>query len=171
MKKKILLFAILSLFLMNSQAQQPFSGCWQLNFLKDWTPQKDVDAKFNRSTVKLQDRFQDNTIKANNYQFYDGQVAACLTMNPSCSQTPSQDARNFIGYNPTYWQYLDLLIWWGGSAGEGIIMPPSAPVTDIAHINGVKVLGQVFFPTRTHGGAPEWVQDRKREISLCPKTV
>ena len=59
MKKKILLFAILSLFLMNSQAQQPFSGCWQLNFLKDWTPQKDVDAKFNRSTVKLQDRFQD----------------------------------------------------------------------------------------------------------------
>ena len=88
MKKKILLFAILSLFLMNSQAQQPFSGCWQLNFLKDWTPQKDVDAKFNRSTVKLQDRFQDNTIKANNYQFYDGQVAACLTMNPSCSQTP-----------------------------------------------------------------------------------
>lgn len=159
MKKKILLFAILSLFLMNSQAQQPFSGCWQLNFLKDWTPQKDVDAKFNRSTVKLQDRFQDNTIKANNYQFYDGQVAACLTMNPSCSQTPSQDARNFIGYNPTYWQYLDLLIWWGGSAGEGIIMPPSAPVIDITHINGVKVLGQVFFPTRTHGGAPEWVQE------------
>ena len=73
-------------------------------------------------------------------------------MNPECSLTPSQDADNILGYNPTYWQYMDLLIWWGGSAGEGIIIPPSAPVVDVAHMNGVKVLGQLFFPPRAFSG-------------------
>lgn len=138
-------------------AQQPYGGCWHPDYIKNWTPANDVDAKFNRSTVALQPRFQDLTLKANPYQFYDGKVSACLTMNPMCSQTPSQDANNFIGYNPTYWQYMDVLVWWGGSAGEGIIIPPSAPVTDIAHLNGVKVLGQVFFPPSAFGGQQSWV--------------
>lgn len=137
-------------------AQQPYGGAWHPHHIKNWTPESDPDAKFNRSTVPLQARFYDDGIKANNYQFYDGKVAACLTMNPMCSQTPSQGANNFIGYNPNYWQYLDVLVWWGGSAGEGIIIPPSAPVTDIAHLNGVKVLGCLFFPEIAHGGNPEW---------------
>lgn len=140
------------------KAQQPYSGCWHPDYIKDWSPEKDPDAKFNRSTVKLQPRFVDNSIKANANQHPEGQVAACLTMNPMCSMTPSQGANNFIGYNPTYWQYMDLLIWWGGSAGEGIIMPPSAPVIDVAHMNGVKVLGQLFFPPNSFGGQQKWVE-------------
>lgn len=139
-------------------AQQPYGGCWHPDYIKNWTPESDPDAKFNRSTVPLQARFYDDGIKANNYQFYDGKVAACLTMNPMCSQTPSQGADNFIGYNPNYWQYLDMLVWWGGSAGEGIIIPPSAPVTDIAHLNGVKVLGNIFFPPAAYGGDVKWVK-------------
>lgn len=138
-------------------AQQPFGGCWHPDYIKDWTPEKDPDAKFNRSTVKLQPRFEDN-IKANQYQFPTAKIGACLTMNPMCSMTPSQGANNFIGYNPTYWQYMDMIVWWGGSAGEGIIIPPSAPVTDICHMNGVKVLGNVFFPPTTFSGNPEWVR-------------
>ena len=31
------------------------------------------------------------------------------------------------------------------------------PVTDIAHLNGVKVLGQVFFPPSAFGGQQSWV--------------
>ena len=159
MKSKNLLYVCLLLIFFGSQvkAQQPFGGCWHPDYIKDWTPANDPDAKFNRSTVALQPRFKDETVKANPYQFYEGQISACLTMNPMCSQTPSQGANNFIGYNPTYWQYMDLLIWWGGSAGEGIIIPPSAPVTDIAHLNGVKVLGQVFFPPHAFGGQTAWV--------------
>lgn len=138
-------------------AQQPYGGCWHPDYIKTWAPEKDVDAKFNRSTTPLQPRFQDLTVKANPYQFYDGKVSACLTMNPMCSQTPSQGTNNFIGYNPTYWQYMDVLVWWGGAAGEGIIIPPSAPVTDAAHMNGVKVLGQLFFPPSAFGGQTKWV--------------
>ncbi|WP_455584757.1 endo-beta-N-acetylglucosaminidase [Bacteroides sp.] len=158
--KKLLSLLVVFFALVGSVvAQQPYGGCWHPDGIKNWSPENDPDAKFNRSTVALQPRFQDPSIKANEFQFYDGQVAACLTMNPMCSQTPSQGANNFIGYNPTYWQYLDVLIWWGGSAGEGIIIPPSAPVTDIAHLNGVKVLGQIFFPPTAFSGNPAWVAE------------
>lgn len=146
-----------SLALFSANAQQPFGGCWHPDYIKDWSPEKDQDAKFNRSTVKLQPRFEDN-IKANQYQFPTAEIAACLTMNPMCSTTPSQGANAFTGYNPTYWQYMDMIVWWGGSAGEGIIVPPSAPVVDVCHMNGVKVLGNVFFPPTSFSGDPAWVR-------------
>lgn len=139
-------------------AQQPYGGCWHPDYIKDWTPESDPDAKFNRSTVKLQSRIEDDNIKANQYQFPDAQIGTCLTMNPMCSMTPSQGANNFIGYNPTYWQYMDIVVWWGGSAGEGIIVPPSAPFVDVCHMNGVKVLGNVFFPPTDFSGDREWVR-------------
>lgn len=158
-----LLFIVLFSF-STMNAQQPFSGCWHPDFIKDWTPEKDPDRKFNRSSVPLQTRMAaDPIMKAHSEQFPDGQVAACLTMHPMCSQVPAQGADNFIGYNPTYWQYMDLLIWWGGSAGEGIILPPSAPVIDAAHLSGVKVLGQIFFPPTAFGGKPEWTTQMNTE--------
>ena len=156
--KKIVGALLCSLAVTTAFAQQPYGGCWHPDYIKDWTPEKDPDAKFNRSTVKLQPRIEGDNIKAHQYQFPEGQVAACLTMNPMCSMTPSQGANNFIGYNPTYWQYIDMVIWWGGSAGEGIIVPPSAPVIDACHMNGVKILGNVFFPPQAYSSDPEWVE-------------
>lgn len=156
--KKIVGALLCSLAVTTAFAQQPYGGCWHPDYIKDWTPEKDPDAKFNRSTVKLQPRIEGDNIKAHQYQFPEGQVAACLTMNPMCSMTPSQGANNFIGHNPTYWQYIDMVIWWGGSAGEGIIVPPSAPVIDACHMNGVKILGNVFFPPQAYSGDPEWVE-------------
>ena len=149
--KKLFITLFVILGVGSAVAQQPYSPCWHPDNIKNWKSSDDQDAKFNRSRVPLQPRFWDNTVKANSSQFADSRVAACLTMNPECSLTPSQDADNILGYNPTYWQYMDLLIWWGGSAGEGIIIPPSAPVVDVAHMNGVKVLGQLFFLEIRHG--------------------
>lgn len=156
--KKLFITLFVILGVGSAVAQQPYSPCWHPDNIKNWKPSDDQDAKFNRSRVPLQPRFWDNTVKANSSQFADSRVAACLTMNPECSLTPSQDADNILGYNPTYWQYMDLLIWWGGSAGEGIIIPPSAPVVDVAHMNGVKVLGQLFFPPRAFSGDPAWLR-------------
>ncbi len=136
---------------------QPYSGCWHPDYIKDWTPEKDPDRKFNRSSVPLQTRIATSeTMKSHAQQYPDGQIAACLTMHPMCSQVPAQGANNFVGYNPTYWQYLDVLVWWGGSAGEGIILPPSAPVIDAAHLSGVRVLGQIFFPPTAFSGLAAW---------------
>lgn len=157
MKIKNLLIVLLILSINKTVAQAPLAGCWHPDFIKDWTPEKDPDRKFNRSTVPLQPRIPvAATVKAHSQQYPQGQVAACLTMHPMCSQVPAQGAYNFIGYNPTYWQYMDLLIWWGGSAGEGIILPPSAPVIDAAHMSGVKVLGQIFYPPTAFSGLPAW---------------
>lgn len=160
MKKNFLTtLTLLLAFVMNTMAQQPFGGCWHPEHIIKWTPENDPDAKFNRSTVPLQARFYDDGIKANSEQSYEGKVAACLTMNPMASQTPSQGANNFIGYNHNEWQYMDMVVWWGGSAGEGILVLPSAPVIDICHLNGVRILANLFFPTAEHGGQIKWVYE------------
>jgi endo-beta-N-acetylglucosaminidase D len=160
MNLKRLLLAVITLFTVvnASFSQRPYANCWHPDDIKDWTPESDPYAKLNRSTVKLQTRFKNENIFANPNQHYEGQLTACLTMNPMCSKCPIQGNDNFIGYNPTYWQYMDLLVWWAGSAGEGIIIPPSAPVIDAAHMSGVKVLGQLFFPPGAFGGKVEWVE-------------
>ncbi|MDQ9780416.1 hypothetical protein RF400_17795, partial [Acinetobacter baumannii] len=56
------------------------------------------------------------------------------------------------------WQYVDELVYWGGSSGEGLIVPPSPDVTDLGHKNGVPVIGTVFFPQDVAGGKMEWLE-------------
>lgn len=98
-------------------------------------------------------------MKANANQFYEGQVCNATILFPTCSSCPSQGANNFLGYQPTYWQYMDKLVYWAGSASEGIIIPPPAPSTDAAHQSGVKSLGQIFFPPYAYGGNSAWVRE------------
>ena len=123
----ILSFVLSFCFLAN--AQQPFAPAWHPVKAKTFDPLNpgltDPDWKFNKSTVPLHARFVDKTVKANVQQFWDSQVSNCLTWHMSCGSVPSQDALNFVGYNYNYWQYLDINIWWGDSAGEGIILPLS----------------------------------------------
>ena len=140
-------------------AQQPYSGCWHPDDIKNWSPEKDKDAKFNRSKVPLAKRFKEPTLmKANANQFYEGQICDATILYPTCSQCPSQGANSFLGYQPTYWQYMDKLVYWAGSASEGIILPPPATSTDAAHLSGVKSLGQIFFPPAAYGGQQAWVR-------------
>lgn len=141
------------------EAQQPYGGCWHPTDIYNWSPETDPDAKFNRSKVPLAKRFQEpELMKANNRQFYEGQVCNATILFNMCSMCPSQGANNFIGYQPTYWQYMDKLVYWAGSASEGIIIPPPAGSIDAAHAQGVKVLGQIFFPPLAFGGTQTWVR-------------
>ena len=152
--------ALSFLFGVSASAQQPYGGCWHPEHIKNWSPETDKNAKFNRSKVPLAKRFKEPTLmKANANQFYEGQVCNATILFPTCSQCPSQGANNFLGYQPTYWQYMDKLVYWAGSASEGIIIPPPAPSTDAAHQSGVKSLGQIFFPPYAYGGKQEWVRE------------
>lgn len=140
-------------------AQQPYGGCWHPWEIKNWSPETDPDAKFNRSVIPMAKRFQEPALmKANANQYYEGQVCDATILFPTCSMCPSQGAYNFLGYQPTYWQYMDKLVYWAGSASEGIIIPPPAPSIDAAHLSGVKVLGQIFFPPPAYGGTQDWVR-------------
>ena len=158
--KKLLVMTFLSLIATAGvKAQQAYGGCWHPEDIRNWSPETDPDAKFNRSKVPMAKRFKEpELMKANKHQFYEGQICNATILFPTCSMCPSQGANNFLGYQPTYWQYMDKLVYWAGSASEGIIIPPPAGSTDAAHQSGVKSLGQVFFPPSAFGGRQEWMR-------------
>ena len=71
---------------------------------------------------------------------------------------------------------MDLLVYWGGSSGEGLIVAPSPDVVDMGHRNGVKVIGTCFFPQAAHGGKLEWLdtfltKDEEGNFPMVDKLV
>ena len=137
---------------------QPTAPHFFPNELLEWDAKSDKDIDFNKSVVPLAKRVDKEKLSpVNETQNKDVNVVALSIMNSSTSGNPSQGSNKFGANTFSYWQYIDKLVYWGGSSGEGIIVPPSADVTDSAHKNGVPVLGTVFFPTTEHGGKAEWV--------------
>ncbi|MFJ8667534.1 discoidin domain-containing protein [Streptomyces sp. NPDC093600] len=138
---------------------QPYASYWHPNTLLDWDPATDPDARFNRSRVPLRPRVSDPALKANaNARPGEGKIASLVSFGPT-SNNPSQGSDNPHYYAFGHWQYIDKLVFWGGSASEGLILAPNATVIDAAHRNGVKVYGTVFFPPTAYGGQIQWVRD------------
>lgn len=142
-------------------AQQPLNMCCHPADIKNWTPGSNPNDVFNVSKVPLAKRFKETQLmKANDTQNYGGEICNSTILYPTCSLCPSQgEINNFLGYQPTYWQYMDKLVYWAGSASEGIINIPPAGSTDAAHAQGVKSLGNIFFPPRAFGGDQSWVRE------------
>ncbi|MDQ0255859.1 endo-beta-N-acetylglucosaminidase D/PKD repeat protein [Evansella vedderi] len=139
----------------NVFANQPESSYWYPETLLEWSPETDPHAKYNRSTVPLAER--EVLFPVNETQQTDAKLVALSALNSSTSGVPSQGGTEFFANTFSYWQYVDLMVYWAGSAGEGIITPPSADVIDASHRNGVPILGNVFFPPKVYGGQEEWV--------------
>lgn len=160
-KKSVLLLTIIisSICLL---AEIPEASYWYPNDIIDWSPVEDVNAVYNVSHIPLSDRVYGEPLS--NYARDNIKVMALSIMNPSTSGMPSQGNNNsFKTYPFTFWQYVDYLVAWAGSAGEGIIVPPSADVIDMAHKNGVPVLGTIFFPPNVYGGRRNWVDQLLRK--------
>lgn len=137
---------------------QPISSYWFPNDLLNWSFDKDPDAKYNVSHVPLANRVKKNLLPIlTPKQNKDVEVVSISIMNQNTSGNPSQGSNKLNANTFSYWQYIDKLVYWGGSAGEGIIVPPSPDVTDSAHKNGVPVYGTAFFPQNEHGGKLEWL--------------
>ncbi|WP_432036003.1 endo-beta-N-acetylglucosaminidase [Streptomyces cucumeris] len=128
-----------------------------------WTPRSDPDLAFNTATVPLASRFAP---VAPNTTARTGQarVSALAAFAPTAGN-PSQGSATADFYALTHWAYLDELVFWGGSSGEGLILAPNAPVVDAAHRNGVPVLGTVFLPPVAYGGRLRWTRDLVRRGS------
>ncbi|MGW2253925.1 endo-beta-N-acetylglucosaminidase [Kitasatospora sp. NPDC001660] len=142
---------------------QPYASYWYPSTILDWDPSTDPDARFNRSRVPLQPRTSDPSLAANpNARAGEGKIASLVSFAPT-SNNPSQGSADPNYYAFGYWQYVDKLVFWGGSAGEGLILAPNPTVTDAAHRNGVKVYGTVFFPPAAYGGQVQWVRDFVRK--------
>ncbi|MEU7525132.1 hypothetical protein AB0A74_05315 [Saccharothrix sp. NPDC042600] len=136
---------------------QPWAPHWYPDDVLEWDPRDDPDARFNRSVVPLaprcrQPRFASRpTSRTSHGRVYSGAVFG------HAAHTPAQGSPSAAYYAFGFWQYVDTLVYWGGSGGDGLILAPAAPVTDAAHRNGVKVYGNVYFPEADHGDRPEWL--------------
>ena len=165
MKKITLYFVILFWCGFNIKAQeqeygknQPYSSYWFVHELLEWSPENDREAKFNVSSIPLADRFlNDSTGLGESSPKIPGIIA--LMAPHTTNFHPSQGFSSVKQYAFPFWQYIDYFVQWGGSANEGIIVPPTAFWTDAAHKNGVKSIGTVFFPPNVYGGKEEWVYE------------
>ncbi|WP_405488166.1 endo-beta-N-acetylglucosaminidase [Streptomyces sp. NBC_00096] len=129
-----------------------------------WSPGADPDLAFNTATVPLAPRF---TPVPPNTTARTGQARiASLVSFGSTAANPAQGSATADYYALSHWAYIDELVFWGGSAGEGIVLAPNAPVTDAAHRNGVRVLGNVFLPPVPYGGDLRWTRDLVQRDSL-----
>ncbi|MFH8336546.1 endo-beta-N-acetylglucosaminidase [Streptomyces sp. AM6-12] len=125
--------------------------------LKTWRAATDTDLPFNAASVPLAARFTpapaNSTARAG-----QARVQALVSFGPTSSH-PAQGSATADSYALTHWAYLDELVFWGGSSGEGLILAPNAPVVDAAHRHGVPVLGTVFLPPAAFGGQLRWTRD------------
>ena len=158
-------------------ANQPEASYWYPESLLEWSADDDPDLAYNVSTVPLATRVDKSKLTpVNDTQNTDTKVMAISIMNSSTSGNAPHGLNNANANTFSYWQYVDELVYWGGSSGEGIIVPPSPDVTDMAHTNGVPVLGTVFFPQNVSGGKVEWLdqtlqQDEDGSFPVADKLI
>lgn len=125
--------------------------------LKSWRAADDADLAFNAATVPLAPRF--TPAPANTTARSDqARIQALVSFGPTASN-PSQGSATADYYALTHWAYIDELVFWGGSSGEGLILAPNAPIVDAAHRHGVPVLGNIFLPPVAYGGQLQWTRD------------
>ncbi|WP_225810490.1 endo-beta-N-acetylglucosaminidase [Streptomyces spinosus] len=125
--------------------------------LKNWRAADDPNLAFNAASIPLAARF--TPVPANTTaRSGQARVQALVSFGPT-SANPSQGSATADYYALTHWAYIDELVFWGGSAGEGLILAPNAPVVDAAHRHGVPVLGNIFLPPVAYGGQLQWTRD------------
>ncbi len=116
-----------------------------INSIKDWSPTNDNDAKYNKSRIKLQ-----KTTKVAG-KWVNTQDEKIKEMNMATVIESTSNENTIIGKKRTYergfnnYQYNDILVSWAGAASEGIIIPPAANQVEKAHLNGTKILGNIFL--------------------------
>lgn len=140
--------------------QQPESSYWFPAQLLEWNAAEDEDFIYNISSEPLAARVDTEKLETvNATQNKDTKVMAISIMNSSTSGNAPHGLNKVDANTFSYWQYVDMLVYWGGSSGEGLIVAPSPDVVDAGHKNGVPVLGTIFMPQTAHGGKMEWLED------------
>ncbi|MCA9240362.1 MAG: hypothetical protein KDA37_09190 [Planctomycetales bacterium] len=135
---------------------QPYASYWKPdtapNSLLAYDYDSDPDAQFNKGSVPLATRISNPALQANPHARPNEARVMSLAAFNGTSNNPSQGSNEQRYYAFSHWQYLDALVFWGGSAGEGNILAPNGPIIDAAHRNGVPVYGNIFLPPTVFGG-------------------
>lgn len=136
--------AIPNQFYYENETLQPYGTCFLIDELKNWSPDNDPDARYNRGAIALRDRWMGPNV--NPLASRDAKVMPLAMANARASEAPSQGGDGDFVYAFNNFQYVDIYNFWGGSSGEGPIAIPSPEVIDSAHRNGVPATGTIFIP-------------------------
>ena len=131
-------------FYYQNESLQPYGSCFQIDELKKWSPDNDPDARYNRGSIELRDRWMGPNV--NPLASRDATVMPLAMANARASEAPSQGGDGDFVYAFNYFQYVDTFNFWGGSSGEGPIAIPSPELIDSAHRNGSRITGTIFLP-------------------------
>ncbi|MEU0407589.1 endo-beta-N-acetylglucosaminidase [Streptomyces griseorubiginosus] len=136
--------------------------------LKTWRAADDADLAFNAASVPLAARFTPTPVNTT-ARAGQARIQSLVSFGPT-SSNPSQGSATSDYYAFGHWAYVDELVFWGGSSGEGLILAPNAPIVDAAHRHGVPVLGNIFLPPVAYGGQLRWTRDlvQKDTAGRCP---
>ena len=127
-----------------NQTLQPYGSCFQIDELKNWSPDNDPDARYNRGAIPLRERWMGPSV--NPLASRDAKIMPLAMGNARASQAASQGGDGDFVYAFNNYQYVDTYNFWGGSSGEGPIAIPSPELIDAGHRNGVPVTGTIFLP-------------------------
>ncbi|QUC58170.1 endo-beta-N-acetylglucosaminidase [Streptomyces sp. A2-16] len=125
--------------------------------LKAWRAAEDPDLAFNAAAVPLAGRFTPTPVNTT-ARAGQARIQSLVSFGPTAGN-PSQGSATSDYYAFGHWAYVDELVFWGGSSGEGLILAPNAPIVDAAHRHGVPVLGNIFLPPVAYGGQLQWTRD------------
>lgn len=136
--------------------------------LKAWRAADDPDLAFNTASVPLAARFTPTPVNTT-ARAGQARIQSLVSFGPT-SSNPAQGSATSDYYAFGHWAYVDELVFWGGSSGEGLILAPNAPIVDAAHRHGVPVLGNIFLPPVAYGGRLQWTRDlvQKDAAGHCP---
>ncbi|MBS7785951.1 T9SS type A sorting domain-containing protein [Flavobacterium sp. CYK-55] len=173
--KKNTLFLLL-LAGMHSHAQIINSAPYILTVdeAKQWTQTGPTASTDLIAAVALAPRFTDASTQFNPALTHQMKIAYLPDgMNNFGNYFGEQSQFNL--YNFTHWQYIDKLVWFGGTASQTLQLP-SSPWVNAAHRNGVKVFGNVFFAPTAFGGSTTTLtnfleQDGSGNFIILPKMI
>ena len=153
---------------------QPFAPAWHPASgnrpLLSYNLANDLDAPFNRGSVPLRSRFTNEALQVNPHAQPNRARVMALSAFTGDQGNPSQgsDLAHYYAFNN--WQYIDSLVFWGGSSDGGSIVAPNGTIIDAAHRNGVPVYANVFMAPGVFGGQLSHVRDlvQKRPDGTFP---
>lgn len=137
------------------ESLSPLGEVYSIETLLNWTPESDPDAKYNRASIELKDRFMGDIVNENANP--EAKIMNVALTNPYIDKAPSQGSDSMDAYVFSYWQYVNSYVYWGGSS-RGIFALPTPDVVDNAHKNGVPVLATIGFPWGPGEGYAEQVR-------------
>lgn len=174
MKKITFLSLLLSGWISHSQIVNTAPYILTVDELKAWTQDGPTASPNLISTVPLAERFTNAATQTNPALSNDMKIAYLPDgMNNFGNYQGEQSQFNL--FNFTHWQYIDKLVWFGGTSSQSIQLP-SAPWANAAHKNGVKIFGNVFFAPTAFGGSTTTLtnfleQDGSGSFVAIPKMI